>query len=383
MSDLKEGASASTGGDSTPKLAHLEEASLVLPQGHRVGRYIVLRELGSGGMGVVYEAIDPELDRRVALKFIKQGAGLDLVARARMVREAQAMAKVSHPNVVPVFDVGIDEGRFFIAMEYVKGRTMAEWLSQGPRAWREVVQAMVAAGEGLWAAHQVGLIHRDFKPENVLIGDDGRALVMDFGVARGQEPAPSGTPDGTVPLSLSQASLGTGRSAFEADVTAAGQVMGTLAYLAPEQFHGVAAGPLTDQFAFGVALFKGLFKVRPYEVDLKVLRGRGPWKLRLPATWTRVPAPLRKTVLKAISLDPSQRYASMEALVRELRRDPFALIKRVVLGVGLTCLFGLVGGGVVVPLDKFPAPARVYSAAWQIRPDQPSNQAINGAGWPL
>jgi len=157
-----------------------------LNRGSVVGRYVVLNVLGFGGMGVVYAAYDPELDRKVALKLLRaapdEAAGGD--ARSRLLREAQALAKLSHPNVVAVHDVGAIETGVWLAMEFVEGQTLDKWRNERPRSWREVLDVMVHAGRGLEAAHRAGLVHRDFKPENVMVSSDGRVRVMDLGLAR-------------------------------------------------------------------------------------------------------------------------------------------------------------------------------------------------------
>src|SRR6185436_12954974 len=157
-----------------------------LERGAMLGRYLVLHQLGEGGMGVVYSAYDPELDRKVAVKLISAGASEDLAGdgQARLLREAQAMARVSHPNVIAVYDVGTLNNRVFVAMELVEGGTLKDWIRAKKRGTREILTTFVDAGRGLAAAHAVGLVHRDFKPENVLIGDDGRVRVLDFGLAR-------------------------------------------------------------------------------------------------------------------------------------------------------------------------------------------------------
>lgn len=161
------------------------EPPKVLARGTVIGRYVVLDLLGSGGMGEVYTAFDPELDRKVAVKVVKSDASYgEQQNETRLFREAQAMAKLAHPNVVPVYDVGLVDDRVFLAMELVSGTTVKVWTRTGERSWREVLRVYRAAGEGLAAAHRVGLIHRDCKPENVLIGDDGRVRVLDFGLAK-------------------------------------------------------------------------------------------------------------------------------------------------------------------------------------------------------
>ncbi len=156
----------------------------VLAPGGVVGRFIVHRTLGTGGAGVVYAAHDPELDRTIALKILRRTLSDRGDARARFLREAQALARLSHPNVISVYDVGFADGRAFIAMEYIHGQTFADWLATSERAWPEILAVLLRAGRGLAAAHAAGLIHRDFKPGNLLVGVDGRVVVTDFGLAR-------------------------------------------------------------------------------------------------------------------------------------------------------------------------------------------------------
>ena len=157
-----------------------------LARGSAIGRYVVLGLVGRGGMGEVYAAYDPELDRKVAVKLlrIKPGAGVSLVeGRQRTLREAQAIARLSHPNVVVVYDVGTFKDQVFIAMEFVDGNTVTYWVQSETRTWQEILKVFVAAGRGLIAAHEKGLVHRDFKPDNIMVSRDGQVRVMDFGLA--------------------------------------------------------------------------------------------------------------------------------------------------------------------------------------------------------
>jgi len=212
-----------------------------------VGRYVVLQQLGVGGMGVVHACYDPELDRKVALKVLRSDT-VDGVARARLLREAQALAKLSHPNVVAIHDVGTVGEHVWLAIELVDGQTLRQWL-ETPRRWREVLEVMGAAGHGLAAAHVAGLSHRDFKPDNVMIGRDGRARVMDFGLARASgkttEPASDTTLVPSVPPTWA-----------DAPVTRVGAIVGTPRYMAPEQLRGGrSVTGAADQFAFCVSAF--------------------------------------------------------------------------------------------------------------------------------
>src|SRR5690606_1441989 len=231
--------------------------------GATIGRYVVLAPLGRGAMGTVLAALDPELDRKVALKVLHETArGGD---RARLQREAQALARLSHPNVMILHDVGtwVDPagGRHvFLAMELVVGHTLSDWLASAPRSVDAIVAVFAQAGRGLAAAHAAGLVHRDFKPHNVLVGSDGRVRVTDFGLARsfGEDTRPPITVDThTGPISLPELAL-------HETLTRTGEWVGTPAYMAPEQLQGGAADPRADQFAFCVALYEALHGQRPF-----------------------------------------------------------------------------------------------------------------------
>ena len=289
-----------------------------LPRGTLVGRYVVLDVLGEGGMGVVYRAFDPELDRMVAVKLLQATPGGSTNAgggQAWLLREAQALARLSHPNFVAVHDVGSLPGdQVFVAMELVAGQTLREWLKAAPRPWRGVMPIMLEAGAGLAAAHHAHLIHRDFKPDNVIVGEDGRARVMDFGLARlGGDDAEPTTASRTSDLQIEI------KSPLSQELTIAGTVVGTPAYMAPELYRGDGAGARSDQFAFGVALYEALFRARPYKRD--ELKSDEPTKPKAPPD-NHVPASIVRVVMRAISLDPAQRYPSMDALLAELAVDP-------------------------------------------------------------
>jgi tetratricopeptide (TPR) repeat protein len=306
-----------------------------LARGAALGRYLVLDKIGEGGMGVVYAAFDPELDRKVAIKVLQTAeAGESSGGQAWLLREAQALARLQHPNVVAVHDVGtLAEDQIFVAMELVDGVTMRAWLKDQPRMWREVVPVMRAAGAGLAAAHQAGLVHRDFKPENVLVGKDGRVRVMDFGLARLHA------------LDESEPHVET-KSPLTAELTLAGHVVGTPAYMAPELYRGQPADARSDQFSFGVTLFEALFRVRPY--DRKELQGKTAGKPKIPSD-TRVPAALQKVALQALALAPEQRFASMDELLGELARDPLARRRNALLaGAGVLALGGAIGATMLV-----------------------------------
>ena len=318
----------------------------------RVGRYVVMEKLGQGGMGVVYVAHDPHLDRRVSLKLIL-GAGEKDVAEshARLQREAQALARLSHPNVVAVHDLGVWEGQVYLVMDLVRGRTLRHWLQEAQRPWREIVRVFLEAGSGLAAAHRAGLIHRDFKPSNVLVDEEGHARVLDFGLARIADGPPSpGAPEAPPLPDEEEESPPTSPSALSEAITRTGQVLGTPLYMAPEQHRGGTLDERTDQFSFAVALYEALFGVRPYLArDLRehALRGKTP-VLRPGSSGGDVPPKLRQAVLRALSLEPPARYAFMDELLVALRASlvrpaRIAAVAAVALASGL-----LAGGGAML-----------------------------------
>jgi serine/threonine-protein kinase len=278
------------------------------------GRYMVFEQLGQGGMGVVLAAYDTRLDRRVALKLLRSRSEEDLqtsAGEARLVREAQAMARLNHPHVVAVYDAGtLEDGALFIAMEYVEGQTLRSWREQQPRSWREVLDAYLAAGRGLAAAHAAGLIHRDFKPDNVLVGKDGRVRVTDFGLAR-PHPEPS------APTSLSV-------EKWDSELTVPGTVMGTPKYMAPELLRGEAAGVRTDLFAFCVALYEALYERLPFPTEnmADYSRARREGRITHPPAQSEVPAWVGRTVVQGLHANPNLRPASVEALLTALQNDP-------------------------------------------------------------
>jgi eukaryotic-like serine/threonine-protein kinase len=265
------------------------------------GRYVVERVLGSGGMGTVYLARDRSLDRAVALKLHRSSA-----ASERLHREAIAMAKLAHPNVVTVFEVGELDGRPFVAMEYVAGSTLRAWLAAERRGWRAIVGSLRAVGEGLAAVHDAGLVHRDVKPDNVLVGDDGRIRLGDFGLAL----LPQGSALGSGGLD----------PAMIATNTATGTVLGTPAYMAPEQIEGREIDARTDQFAFCVAAWEAMCGDRPYrgttaeELRTAIVRGEPA-----PPAKGGVPARIRRVLKRGMAADPAARWPSMRALLAALR----------------------------------------------------------------
>ena len=291
---------------------------VVLAPGTPIGRYVVGGELGRGGMGVVLAARDPDLQRTVAIKLLRpRGARVSDELRQRLLREGQAIAQLSHPNVVQIHDVGMHGAEVFIAMEHVEGVTLARWLAT-PRSRRAILDVFAQAGRGLAAAHAKGIVHRDFKPDNVRVGDDGRVRVLDFGLARGAGAAElAGAADGEA-------------SALTETVTGHGAILGTPAYMAPEQFRGERAGELADQFAFAVALHEALCGERPFagatldELGAAVIAGR---RRPMPRA-AKVPAWLERAIARALAPAPADRYPSLAALLAAIARDPAAARRR-------------------------------------------------------
>lgn len=293
-------------------------SSIPLTTGAALGRYVIVGAIGAGGMGEVYRAYDPKLHREVALKLLlAEAARQDPRAEARIIREAQAMARVSHPNVIPVFDVDRAGGRVYIAMEYVEGVNLKQWLSVARRPWPQVLERFVAAGEGLAAAHAAGLVHRDFKPSNVLLGDDGRVRVMDFGVVRDTDQSGSSR-HSTDSLPSSRSSSHERYAPAGDDLTAVGLVVGTPVYMSVEQLTGRAADALSDQFAYCVALWEALYGSRPWPDDDLLARKTGP----PPAPASEVPQWVHRVLARGLCPAPRDRFAAMNPLLVALGTDP-------------------------------------------------------------
>jgi tetratricopeptide (TPR) repeat protein/predicted Ser/Thr protein kinase len=302
-----------------------------------MGRYVVVSTLGVGGMGVVVAAYDPELDRKAALKLLRPRGARSAAAHARLAREAQALAKLNHPNVVTVYDVGEYEGQVFVAMEFVRGTTLRAWLDAQPRSWSDVVRVFAAAGRGLAAAHEVGLVHRDFKPDNVMIDDAERVRVMDFGLARAFDES---TLDGAEPKSDVDAarmqldaeldSSSSRVTPLHEPLTRTGTLLGTPAYMAPEQWLRLEVSPHCDQFSFCVALYEALYGRRPFAGDTLEARGRAVVRGELspPPRASAVPSHVRAVVLRGLARNPIARHTSMQSLLDALVDDPRVRLRR-------------------------------------------------------
>ncbi len=289
-------------------------AAATVAAGALIGRYVVVEKLGAGGMGVVYRARDPSLHREVAIKFVKpermRGRG-GAEHRARLLREARAMAQLQHPNVVRVYDVGEHEGAVFLAMELVEGTDAARWFRHERPSWQRVLGVFRAAGRGLAAAHAAGLVHRDFKPANVLVGDDQRVRVMDFGLARAAEDIRGDATDGSDEQD----------PGWSEAVTSHGAVMGTPAYMAPEQFLGMPADARSDQYAFCVSLWEALFHRLPFggRNPKAIAAAKAQDAMRLPPPRSGVPDVLVAVLQRGMSSDRERRFESMPDVLRALR----------------------------------------------------------------
>ncbi|MGO9708574.1 MAG: protein kinase domain-containing protein [Polyangiaceae bacterium] len=353
------------------------DATSSVATGTLIGRYLVIDRVGAGGMGTVYAAYDAQLGRRVAIKVLRAEAATN-DAQARLLREAQAMARLAHPNVLVVHDVGTFGSSVFIAMEFIDGKDLREWLRE-EHSWKEALSVLKEAGRGLAAAHAAGIVHRDFKPENVLIGRDGRVVVADFGIARALEPSTNGgesaieTASG--PLSAPALSLASAPASsltrpatgapLAADATSVesspttsgslgtpltqeGAMIGTAGYMAPERAFEDRDDARTDQFSFGVTLYRALYGQAPFaHADLPSYLNALLDAPRPPPGGTPVPGWIHDVVRRAISYDASKRFGSMTELLGALERDPTRRRRGWVLGACAIALAGLGGASFV------------------------------------
>ena len=348
-----------------------------LSPGIRLGRYVVLEEIGAGGMGMVFSAYDPELNRKVALKLLRPRHRERKRSSNRLLKEAQALAKLAHPNVITVYDVGTYGDRVFVAMELVEGDTLRGWVQEKKRKWDEVLSVFIPAGRGLAAAHAANLVHRDFKPDNVLIGRDGRVRVMDFGLARPMQTrhgmssmaeSESGSlqgsddeveqadesedleqPDESDELdALDEAPSITEGDAPQLDnpmLTQTGSIMGTPAYMAPEQHMGQPTDARSDQFSFCIALYQALYGERPFQGEDRGALAKQKLEGRIedPPSSSSVPAWVRRHVLRGLSPRPEDRFPSMDELLDELGKDPRVKRRKILGGIGFVgAMAGLV-----------------------------------------
>jgi len=342
------------------------------PEIRRIGRYPVIGQLGEGGMGVVYAAYDEQLDRRIAIKLLlRTGGARDERNRARIRREAQAMARLSHPAVAHVYEVGEYEGQTYIAMEYISGTTLKEWNDTASPTLEQRVGVLLQAGRGLVAAHRAGVVHRDFKPDNVMVDRHARARVLDFGLAQAHDDQAierteeSYAPPGANPL-----------DSMSPELTHAGAVMGTPAYMSPEQHLGAPTSTTTDQYSFCAVAYEMLYGVRPYSGPnrLAIAYAIHKGQLNPPPADHKVPARIHEVVLRGLARQPEARWPSMEALIDALeaasgaKKRPW--LGPVVGGVGVAIIGVLVALLLLRPdppapgeLDQVEAMAQAATAA--------------------
>lgn len=319
-------------------------------QPQRIGRFILLDRLGEGGMGVVYAAYDDRLDRKIAVKVLRSTAqGTDPSRRQRLVQEARALARLSHPNIVTVHEVDTHGDDVFVAMEHVRGQSLDRWI-EGPdgagRPWHEVVEVLAAAGRGLAAAHRAGIVHRDFKPHNVVVGEDGVVKVLDFGLASMLGAPPTSRPPGSAEPEDGVA------------LTRTGALVGTPAYMAPEQYEGAGVDARSDQFSFFVTLYQALYRQLPFSASAQARAAlvASDGLVPTPRARSSVPRWLQRAVQVGLAADPERRHPTMEAALVAITRDPAARRRRVLALGGLVTVVAL-GSAAAVAAWGLPAAA--------------------------
>ena len=366
-----------------------------LAQGDVVGRYSVLGSLGRGGMGVVYKAYDPQLDRSVALKLLRRGRA-SVTADLRLLREAKTLAQLKHPNVVAVYDAGLTNHGVFIAMELLAGKSINEWLEQQKRSVREILDVFLAAGRGLVAAHEAGIVHRDFKPGNVMVENDGSVRVLDFGLAHVMDERPSGGdlhvtgPEGATDFERlhDEPPADIRRSSREVFATEAGLVIGTPAFMAPEQIVGDRGDHRSEQFSFAMSLYVALYDRSPlagetYEERREnIIRGLqvSERDLERSASGELVSPRVRQAILRALAAEPAARFGSMAELLAELEEPPRH--GRWVAIAGFTLFAGFGVGAMVFddPGEELPCstPAAALEGTWGPT-EREAVRAVNGS----
>ncbi len=288
--------------DKSPRPGSAVTAAVQFSPGAEIGHYRIESKLGEGGMSTVWLAFDHKLGRRVAIKFLSDDFA-DAEARRRFQREAQMASSLNHPHIVSVYDIGEFEGRHYLVTEYVDGGTLKDWATEKPRTPKEVIELLTGVADGLAAAHQAGILHRDIKPLNILVARNGYAKLADFGLAKLAE-------NGTINLAAHSPE----------GSTRPGLILGTIAYMSPEQALGQPLDSRSDIFSFGIVLYEMLSGKRPFggRTDLEVLKTiiHGD----LPPLSEEIPEAYRNIVEKALEKDPAERYQSMREMVVDLRR---------------------------------------------------------------
>lgn len=340
--------------------------------GDRIGRFVIERTLGQGGMGIVLAATDPTLRRTIALKVIRSrdhGA-----SETRLLREARAMATVRHPNVVTVHEVGVDDGRIFLVMDYIDGSDLRAWLTAEPRGWRAILQMFIAAGRGLAAAHDKGLVHRDFKPPNVLVDRSGRVQVTDFGLV-----TTSGAAVGTA--AEGDASTGGGDAQ-----SVTGTLAGTPRYMAPETLARGEVTPLSDQYSFCVALFESIVGEHPYGPIAEDRLGRALTNELTAVPGAAMPRRLARALEIGLQAVPDRRHPDMGALLHQLERIEGEAGRRRRLAAVAVLVAAAVGGGVWMgnegPPCRVPDPAADFAEIWNEPRRDALASAVGASSWP-
>jgi eukaryotic-like serine/threonine-protein kinase len=357
--------------DGSTQPAYASPSGGVRGRGDRIDRYVVLDLVGAGAMGAVYAAFDPDLDRKVAVKLLHARVP---DGDTRMLREAQALARVAHPNVIGVHDVGTYDGHVFIAMEYVAGTTFRAWVEGRKRSWQDIVARGVEAARGLAAAHAAGLVHRDVKPDNILVHDRGVARIGDFGLASSTGEVPERDP------------LVSSKSTFDVQLTAPNTIIGTPAYMAPEQLAGRAASARSDQFGFCVTLYEALYGTRPYPGATieEIVQAMETGKVAAPVHDRGVPKRVRTALVRGLAVDPAARFPTTDDLVDELAHQPLSRRRIAAVGLGAVAIVGLTAATMrasdTAPCQSAPGElARVWSPARRAQVEQ----AITALGLPF
>jgi eukaryotic-like serine/threonine-protein kinase len=275
--------------------------ALPLAPGVQLGQYTIETELGAGGMGTVFRAVDSKLNRPVAIKFLSDDLA-DAAARRRFQREAQMASSLNHPHILTVYDVGEFDGRQYLVTEFVDGGTLKTWIQREPRNWEDVAHLLTGVADGLAAAHQAGILHRDVKPDNILVTASGYAKLADFGLAK-----------------LEDRPLVSATQTLTDEQTRKGMIVGTIAYMSPEQASGRPLDARSDMFSFGVVLYEMLAGQRPFRAATSLELLQQVIHAKAAPLRQDLPEPLRALVAKALEKDPADRFPSMRVLVAALR----------------------------------------------------------------